>query len=152
MVSQITVVSIVYSTISSGADQRKYQSFASLASVGGIHRWRLPFDDVILENRRCNRANSAVTNDLCRPPKYFQSSNLCVSYSYYTGCDIRHLDPSALGAAVMCSQDFLTYISWQQRSLEYHMVYKNHYIIPANYYNLIYIPVDCVWTLGVLLD
>ena len=33
MVSQITNVSIVYSTVGSGADQRKHKSFASLALV-----------------------------------------------------------------------------------------------------------------------
>ena len=37
--SQITGVSIVFSIVCSGADQRKYQSSASLAFVGGIHRW-----------------------------------------------------------------------------------------------------------------
>ena len=37
--SQITGVSIVYSTICSDADQRKNQSSVSLASVRGIHRW-----------------------------------------------------------------------------------------------------------------
>ena len=36
---QITSVSIVSSTICSGADQRKYQSSVSLAFVMGIHRW-----------------------------------------------------------------------------------------------------------------
>ena len=39
MASQITGVSIVCSTVASGADQRKHQSSASLASVWGIHRW-----------------------------------------------------------------------------------------------------------------
>ena len=39
MASHITGVSIVYSTVCSGADQRKHQSSASLALVGGIHRW-----------------------------------------------------------------------------------------------------------------
>ena len=39
MAFQITGVSIVYSTICSGTDQRKYQSSASLAFVRGIHRW-----------------------------------------------------------------------------------------------------------------
>ena len=61
MVSQITSVSIVYSTICSGADQRKHQSSMSLAFVRGIHRWPVnsphkwpvtremfPFDDVIM--------------------------------------------------------------------------------------------------------
>ena len=61
MTSQITSVSIVYSTACSGADQRKHQSSASLAFVGGIHQWPVnsshkgpvtrkmfPFDDVIM--------------------------------------------------------------------------------------------------------
>ena len=58
--SQITSLAIVYSTVYSDADQRKYQSSASLAFVWGIHRrpvnsphkWPVtrkmfPFDDVI---------------------------------------------------------------------------------------------------------
>ena len=61
MASQITGVSIVYSTICSGADQRKHQSSASLAFVRGIHPWPVnsphrgpvtrkmfPFDEVIM--------------------------------------------------------------------------------------------------------
>ena len=43
MASQITSLTIVYSTVYSGADQRKHQSFASLASVRGIHRWPVNF-------------------------------------------------------------------------------------------------------------
>ena len=39
MASQITNFTIAYSTVYSGADQRKYQSSASLAFVRGIHRW-----------------------------------------------------------------------------------------------------------------
>ena len=39
MASQITNLTIVYSTFYSGADQRKHQSSASLAFVRGIHRW-----------------------------------------------------------------------------------------------------------------
>ena len=35
----ITSLTIVYSTVYWGADQRKHQSPASLAFVGGIHRW-----------------------------------------------------------------------------------------------------------------
>ena len=59
--SQITSLTIVYSTIYSDADQRKHQSSASLAFVRGIHRgpvnsphkWPVtrkmfPFDDVIM--------------------------------------------------------------------------------------------------------
>ena len=38
MASQIAGVSIVYSTVCSGADQRIHQSSVSLAFVRGIHR------------------------------------------------------------------------------------------------------------------
>ena len=40
MGSQITRLTVVYSTVYSGADQRKHQSSASLAFVRGIHRDR----------------------------------------------------------------------------------------------------------------
>ena len=40
MASQITSLAVVYSTVYSDADQRKYQSSASLAFVWGIHRDR----------------------------------------------------------------------------------------------------------------
>ena len=39
MASQNTDLTIVYSTIYSGVDKRKYQRSASLAFVCGIHRW-----------------------------------------------------------------------------------------------------------------
>ena len=61
MASQITSLTIVYSTVYSDADERKHQSSASLAFVQGIHRWPMnsphkwpvmrkmfPFDDVIM--------------------------------------------------------------------------------------------------------
>ena len=61
MASQITSLTIVYSTVYSGADQRKHQSCASLAIVREIHRWPgnsshkkpvtqkiVSFDDVIM--------------------------------------------------------------------------------------------------------
>ena len=61
MASQITSLTIVYSPVYSGGDQRKHQSSAALAFVWGIHRWPVnsphkgpvtrkmfPFDDVIM--------------------------------------------------------------------------------------------------------
>ena len=61
--SQITSLTIVFSTVYSDADQRKHQSSASLAFVWRIHRgpvnfphkWPVtrkmfPFDDVIMRN------------------------------------------------------------------------------------------------------
>ena len=41
--SQITSLTSVYSTVHSGADQRKHQSSASLAFVWEIHRWPVNF-------------------------------------------------------------------------------------------------------------
>ena len=65
MASQITNLTIVYSTVYSGADQRKHQRSALLAFVWGIHRWpvksphkwpvtrkMLPFDDVIMLRKK----------------------------------------------------------------------------------------------------
>ena len=65
MVSQITSFPIVYSTVYSGADQRKHQS--SLAFVQGIHQWPVnsphkwpvtrkmfSFDDAIMERNPLN--------------------------------------------------------------------------------------------------
>ena len=39
MASQIIAISIVYSTVCSGADQREKQTSTSLAFVRGIHPW-----------------------------------------------------------------------------------------------------------------
>ena len=39
MASQITKLTSVYSSVYLGSDQRKHQSYASLAFVWGIHRW-----------------------------------------------------------------------------------------------------------------
>ena len=62
MASQMTSLTIVYTAIYSGADQRKHQSSVSLAFLRGIHRgpvnsphkWPItekmfPFDDVIMQ-------------------------------------------------------------------------------------------------------
>ena len=95
MASQITSITIVYSTVYSGADQtKKHQSLASLAFVWGIHRWPMnsprkrpvmrkmfPFDDVIMRTHlghyspcgtlywRCLQTdNIAASSDPPRPP------------------------------------------------------------------------------------
>ena len=62
MASHTASLTIAYSTLHSGADQRKHQSSVSLAFVRGIHRWPVnspqkgpvtrkmfPFDDVIMD-------------------------------------------------------------------------------------------------------
>ena len=60
MAPQITSLTIIYSTVYSGTDQTKHQSYASLAFERGIHRWPVisphklpvtrkmfPFDDIV---------------------------------------------------------------------------------------------------------
>ena len=72
--SQITSLTIVYSTVYADANQRKHQSSASLAFVRGIHRgpvnsphkwpvtWRMfSFDDVIITRRNCARYSAKCT-------------------------------------------------------------------------------------------
>ena len=75
MVSQITSLTIIYSTVYSGTDQRKHQSSPSLAFVRGIHRrpvnsplkWpvtrkMLPFDDVIMKNLSYTHSFSYISH------------------------------------------------------------------------------------------
>ena len=82
--SQITSITIVYSTVYSGAYQRKHQSSASLAFVWGIHRepvnsphkWSVtrkmfPFDDVIM--RSATLYFTCARNDVFR-----HKINFCV--------------------------------------------------------------------------
>ena len=77
--SQITTLTIVYSTLYSNADQRKHQSSASLAFVRGIHRgpvnsprkWPItrkmfPFDDVIMYTTELLTPHSGVWVLFCR--------------------------------------------------------------------------------------
>ena len=77
MASQITRLTIVYSSAYSGTDQRKHQSSASLAFVRGIHRRpvnsphkgpvtrkMLPFDDVIMYSSQSAIASNFIDNSL----------------------------------------------------------------------------------------
>ena len=95
--SQITSLTIVYSSVYSGADQRKHQSSASLAFVRWIHRgpvnsphkWPVtrkmfPFDDVIMK--------SFDSSDLGHFSPFPLPS--CTQYMYYSalGRDATYLD------------------------------------------------------------
>ena len=73
-------------TVGAGADQRKYQSSASLAFVRGIHRWHrwqvnsphkwpvtrkmCPFDDIIIRNIYSTICISECTTYLIQSPGY----------------------------------------------------------------------------------
>ena len=88
-VSQITSLTIVYSTVYSGADQRKHQSSASLAFVRGIHRGpvnsphkgpvtqkKFSFDDVIM----------IILKTMTPQQNKTKKRELCASLAGYTIC------------------------------------------------------------------
>ena len=105
--SQITSLAIVYSSVYSGADQRKHQSSASLAFVRGIHRWPVnslhkgpvtrkifPFDDVII------RWDYSIR--LCDDLSYFDWWTQCVSKECGWGSFVLIL----LFTTVLCKYDY----------------------------------------------
>ena len=99
MASQITSLTIVYSTIYSGADQRKRQSSASLAFVRGIHRWPVnypnkgrvtqklyPFNDAIMGNQTGELFTHSPVIFLTFVSSYPTYGILPVSRSCFDGC------------------------------------------------------------------
>ena len=112
MASQITSLTIVYTTVYSrrrskkttvysGTDQRRHQSFASLAFVREIHRWPVnsphkgpvtrkmfPFDDVIMTHHTCSWCIS-----------WSQIHRMCCATSSGT-LDVHHLLQSALSNSI----------------------------------------------------
>ena len=83
MASQITSLTIVYSIVYSGPDQRKHQSNVSLAFVRGIHWWLVnsphkwpvtwktfPFDDVTMNMAELNPQN--IRSQWCQVKHWYQ--------------------------------------------------------------------------------
>ena len=104
--SQITSLTIVFSTVYLDTDQRKHQSSASLAFVQGIHRrsvnpphkWpvkrkMLPFDDVIM----CERILTDSIFKTCTVPVmmwlYMKSCSMFLSSSNGILAPLRHFLP-----------------------------------------------------------
>ena len=101
MAPQITSLTIVYSIVYSGADQRKHQSCTSLAFVRGIHRGPVnsphkgpvtrkmfPFDDVIMVKFHQNMTS---TNELSNktPPSPLTAQSLSTAMPGSPCCSIR---------------------------------------------------------------
>ena len=82
MASQITGVSVVYSTICSGTDQRKPKSPALLAFVRGIHRWPVnsPHTRPVTRNM--------FSFDVITLPRSFRITSLAQEQSYGLWRDI----------------------------------------------------------------
>ena len=109
MASRITSPAIGYSTVYSGADQRKYQSFASLAFVRGIHRWpvnsphkwpvtqkMLPFDDVIMDHisQHCTLNAKSLAIITTKPQLNSHSTELIDN-----SCDEMQIDGMTIGVS-----------------------------------------------------
>ena len=90
--SQITSLTIVYSTVYSYADQRKHQSSASLAFVRGIHwgpvnsphKWPVtrkmfPFDDVIMNGPNLNDLIEVISGELRLVYKWVKLNKLSLN-------------------------------------------------------------------------
>ena len=99
MTSQITSLTIVYSTAYSGVDQRKHQSYASLAFVMGIHRWPVnsphkgpvtrkmfPFDDDMSSDFHHNSSESVVVLVVTHVKQFYFILNVCKFFIYYIVC------------------------------------------------------------------
>ena len=90
MASQSTGVSIAFSTVGSGADQRKRQTSASLAFVRRIHRWpvnsprKRPVTREIfhLMTLSCKYTHGAL-------PSYFHTNNIKTQGAHHSR-DTRH--------------------------------------------------------------
>ena len=78
MASQVTSLTLVYSTVYSGADQRKHQSSASLAFMRGIHRAHY---DVIVMDFPLN-----ITFGSCKT-HWGRATHICVSKLTIVGSD-----------------------------------------------------------------
>ena len=113
---QLTGVSMVYSIVCSGADQRKYQSSASLTFVRGIHRWPVnsphkwpvtrkmfPFYDVILRSVKYMSVGSE--------PSFNQCYIITVDKSNKNSIVRKHIE------YVYCSTFFKQMMPWSINSL-----------------------------------
>ena len=100
MASQITSLTIVYSTVYSDADQRKHQNSASLAFVRGIHRgpvnsphkWPVtqkifPFDDVIMAHQDIclHYITATIVSALWELEQYSETTWWCAQTLYLSG-------------------------------------------------------------------
>ena len=152
MTSQITILTIVYSTVYSGADKIKHQSSASLAFVREIHRWPLnsphkgpvtqkmfPFDDVIMKHKEpyaCAYHSIIVTYQLNPCHKMIaQSDDYFILWALYvkkylvicqTNCNICYLELMILSVqfSFKCGKLSSTYHSY----LEYNGFYGSWYL------------------------
>ena len=77
--SQITSLTIVYSTVYSDADQRKLQSSASLAFVRGIHRGPVNSPHILPVTRKMFLFDDVIMSSWTIICRFFQLKQPCTS-------------------------------------------------------------------------
>ena len=135
MASQITNLTIVYSTVSSGADQRKHQSSASLAFVQGIHRWPVNSPHkwpvtrkmipsirkrhhvlwfymrrgpVLLGSQKLPLSKTGATNDWFHNIENIPMSRLCLNMEISKGLNVRYFVLDTVSAHIHLPRLFLS--------------------------------------------
>ena len=96
MASQITSLTSIYSTVYSGADERKHQSSASLAFVRGIHRgpvnsphkWPVTRKCFHLMTSSCNSRKTAIARPLGRDLAAFQAFEIWTKFCFRIYCPV----------------------------------------------------------------
>ena len=145
MASQITSFLIVYSTIYSGADQRKHQSSTSLAIVRGIHRWPVnsqhkglvmrkmfPFDNVIMKaifNISCPQNQNKQIGVTVRQAKHHA---YCAQYIKHNlgGISLRNESASSEGINVWKLMHHLN----SYMNCQYFYIQKQNVDIPTDFF------------------
>ena len=112
MASQLNSLTIVYSAVYSGADQRKHQSSASLTFVRGLHRWPVnsprkesvtrkifPPDDVIMWWSSSGSSQKCLCEVLISRCKKGAYATVCgkISKRLITGCVLKKMCVIGLG-------------------------------------------------------
>ena len=120
MASQITSLTIVYSTVYSGTDNRKHQSYASLDFVRGIHRWPVNSPDKRPVTRKMFSFDAVIMNT------YFAHSVVHVLLesdpheSYTNRIGLQLFDRDALHLYLYCKWLWHSvYAHW------HHMIYRS---------------------------
>ena len=79
MAYQITSLTMVYSTVYSGVDQREHQSSASLSFGWGIHRWPVNSPHKGPVTRKCSHLMTSSLFDIVSRLSYI-SNRKCISF------------------------------------------------------------------------
>ena len=122
MASQITSLTIAFSTVYSWADQRKHRSSASLAFVRGIHRWQVNFPHKWPVTRKMFQFDDVVMLNMILRWKRHENISPCIG---------SRVNSKYEGIALRVGAQFRTQASESQRHLPPPTVMSNVLTIRA---------------------